>query len=269
MYDADQFAAHLLMEGLADNTVRNYRCLYQRWIDWSVTEGRDPSVFDPLSVRAWSRTIHGSRAMLDQASAVINHACRMHDVEETGAAIPKPRKPKRSPKALDEEDAVALESAAHEAGIAGTACLVMLYTAARRSETAGMEWHNVTSETIRWWRPKTRDWHEIPLHPVLGEHLEARRGGQWLFPGRWGGHVSPTTIWQWITDLAEECDVGHVTPHMLRATAGTWVNEHTGDVRAAQELLGHTDISTTVLYTKVSDRRLKAAVDSLDYRATG
>lgn len=265
MIDSDQFAARLIMDGLADSTVRNYRCLYQRWLDWCRTHDRDPERLEPMDVRGWSQTIHGSRPMTDQAAAVVNHACRMHDVEESGSAIPKPRRPKRSPRSLSDDAAARLAATAHEAGIGGTACLVCLYTAARRSETAGMEWHNVGSETIRWWRPKTRDWHEIPLHPVLAEHLECRRGGQWLFPGRWGGHVSPATIWRWVIDVAEQAGIGHVTPHQLRATALTVVNENTGDLRAAQELAGHTDVQTTTLYTRVSERRLTAAVGALDY----
>lgn len=274
MIDADQYAAHLVMLGLADSTVRAYRSLFQRWLDWAITDGGD-GVPDPVGVRAWSRTIHGSRAMLGQASAMIGHLCRVLDVDDCSGAIPLPRHPSTPSRALDRDKAAALETAAHQAGIAGTAVLVGLYTAARRGEIAGMEWENVTITVdtdeptyggfIRWWRPKVRDWHEIPLHPVLAEHLVQRRSGRWLFPGRYGGHVSPAQIWKWVGEVAEQAGVGKVTPHVLRHTSITTVNDISGDLRAAQLIAGHTDPSITARYSRVDAERLARVVSMVDY----
>lgn len=268
MYDADQYAAVLIMRGLSDSTVRNYRCLYQRWLDWCITVDTDSANPDATQVRAWSKTIHGSRSMLAQASAMMGHLCELLDVPSVQNAIPVPRAPRGQSRALSIEDAMKLEAAAHYAGTGGTAVLVGLYTAARRGEIAGMEWEHVDFQggRIRWWRPKVRDWHTVPLHPVLAEHLEQRVGGQWLFPGRYGGHVSPAQVWRWVLDVADQAGIGKVTPHQLRHTSITTAHDASHDLRAAQDLAGHEDPSVTVRYTRKNEERLREVVSMIDYR---
>jgi site-specific recombinase XerD len=56
----------------------------------------------------------------------------------------------------------------------------------------------------------------------------------------------------------------HVTPHMLRHTAATQLIEAGVDIRYIQRLLGHASLSTTEIYTHVSDRALKRVVSDAD-----
>lgn len=56
----------------------------------------------------------------------------------------------------------------------------------------------------------------------------------------------------------------HVTPHMLRHTAATQLIEAGVDIRYIQRLLGHASLSTTEIYTHVSDRSLKRVVSDAD-----
>jgi integrase/recombinase XerD len=56
----------------------------------------------------------------------------------------------------------------------------------------------------------------------------------------------------------------HVTPHMLRHTAATQLIEAGVDIRYIQRLLGHASLSTTEIYTHVSDRALRRVVSDAD-----
>jgi integrase len=266
--DQDQFAAYLALAGYADNTIRIYRAMLLRWADHAVTVGADPWRPDPTTVRSWASNLPGSRSTRAHARATIGHLCDALDVDDVSGAIPLPRQPKRQMPLLDADEAARLVAHARGAGLKGLAVLVGLYTAARRSEIASLAWHRIDTDagSITLWRTKTRDFHTVPLHPQLAVLLEERRTDErWVFPGPWGGHVTPTTIWQWTLDVSAAAGVGRVTPHTLRRTALTLANDTTGDLRAVQDLAGHTDPAVTARYTRTSRDALARAVAALDY----
>jgi len=268
--DQEQFTAYLAMQGLADASIRNYRAMMMRWCDYATAHDRDPMTPDPLTVRAFASGLPGTRSLRAHARATIGHLCRALDVYDVSPAIPLPREPRRQPRGLDPADAKALAAHAHGAGTKGLAVLVGLYTAARRSEIASLAWPRIDIQAgmLTLDRTKTRDLHTVPMHPVLGQLLADRRvpGEQWVFPGRYGGHVSPATVWAWVIEVAETAGVAsRVTPHRLRHTALTVANDATGDLRAVQDLAGHTDPSVTARYTATSARRMSAAVAALEY----
>jgi integrase len=268
--DADQFAAHLVMQGLAENSIRCYRACYCRWCAWAIANDRDPHQPDPLSVRAWSSQLVGSRSVIAHARATIGHLCAALGVDDVSAAIPLPRQPRRpSNRALDHDRAVRLAETSLRMGLKGTAVLVGLYSFARREEIASLAWENVRFEAsaITFVRSKNRDIHTVPLHPALHDHLYQLwvPGERWVFPGRHGGHVAPATIWQWVLDVAEGAGIGRVTPHQLRHTALTDAYEASRDLRAVQDLAGHTDPSVTARYTRRDGAAMAAAVGSLNY----
>ena len=72
----------------------------------------------------------------------------------------------------------------------------------------------------------------------------------WLFPGRFGGHLNPDTVGH---KLHEAIGMGG---HTLRHRYATVCYQHTHDLRAVQELLGHASPTTTARYTAVDDQHL-------------
>ena len=95
---------------------------------------------------------------------------------------------------------------------------------------------------------------------LAGSRGRSRRSGgnDHLFPGARGGHLTRQRAWQIVkTHLAGAGVARSVSPHTLRHSFATHLLDNGADLRAVQLLLGHTDISTTQIYTHLSQERLR------------
>jgi site-specific recombinase XerD len=104
---------------------------------------------------------------------------------------------------------------------------------------------------------------------LISDYLEAREllgltHSRLLFNGNLDP-LTPAALRARLAKAAESAGVaGSVTPHMLRHTAATQLIEAGVDIRYIQRLLGHASLSTTEIYTHVSDRTLRRAVCAAD-----
>ena len=192
--------------------------------------------------------------------------------ENPAADLELPRRPRRRPRTLSPREAERLVEAA--AGTAprdlrDRALVELLYGAGLRvSEAVGLERAGVDTEN-RLVRVTGKGGKEriVPIGREAADalrrydsrgrpHLDRRHRGE-LFLNAQGGALTRAGAFLILRRLAAKAGLEpeRVHPHLLRHSFATHLLDGGADLRSVQEMLGHADLSTTEIYTHVSDRR--------------
>jgi integrase/recombinase XerD len=100
--------------------------------------------------------------------------------------------------------------------------------------------------------------------------ISGSRSGKTVFLTKNGNALSRMTVWNIVRSSALKAGVSsELHPHTLRHSFATHLLEGGADLRVVQELLGHSDIRTTEIYTSVSRKRLSEAVEKYHPRGRG
>ena len=291
------YERHLVSErDLTPHTVRAYLGDVSGMLTHASRMGHDSlDTIDLRTLRSWlanqqtrgkARTTMARRATAVRVFTAWAHRTGRVDTD-AGALLGSPKAHRPLPPALDRAQvADLLRAAAARAddgspvGLRDVAVLELLYaTGIRVGELAGLDIDDVDRHrrVVRVFG-KGRKERTVPYGLPADRALErwlavrgqlARPGsGPALFLGARGGRIDQravrTLVHARLSDVEGAPDLG---PHGLRHTAATHLLEGGADLRTVQELLGHASLSTTQLYTHVTNERLRAAYRTAHPRA--
>ena len=261
----EEFATYLDLEGKSPNTVRMYSYYIERYL----REGGEPNARSALRFLAKLRRKGYSNKSLNLVVQALRAYFRFEGFEEEAEKLKPPKVPKSLPKALTREEVRKLLSVIPPTKTRDRLIVFLLYGAGLRvSELCNLKKSDVDFERglILVRSGKGAKDRVVPLPDALvseirnylskredeSEYLivEDRRSEK--------GRLSPKTVWYLLRKYGNRAGI-RVTPHMLRHSFATHMLEKGVDIRAIQELLGHSNRSTTQMYTKITVEHLKKA----------
>jgi integrase/recombinase XerD len=298
--EVEEFLSWMVAEkGRSANTIAAYRRDLGSYCEWLST--REATVLDVthstlvefVGVR---RSSGAATSSIARQLAAIRMLHRYLSIEgerrdDPAAELEGVRVPSGIPKPLSEAqvasllDAVIVTEPIHRRDLA---LIELLYaTGARISEAVGLSIGEIDldAQLVRLYGKGSKE-RIVPFGSSAASALDdwfSPSGRARIVPDQWrsrddaeavflntrGGRLTRQAAWQVIKKYGVRAGIGdELSPHVLRHSCATHLLDHGADLRVVQEMLGHVSISTTQIYTKVSQERLWDVYRSAHPRAT-
>jgi len=286
---AREFLTYIQVEkGLARHTVESYGHDLKRLETWALKNGKALSELTRPDLRKWiaslsreglapssiARSVSAARGFF--RFLMIDGHIKIQPTED----LDTPQRFAYLPKFLTEEEIDRLFAAPDittAEGIRDRAMIEVMYAAGLRvSELVGMKRTDVEIHAgLVLCHGKGSKERRVPIGKSaihwLQQYaaLKASYGSAnslFLFLHR-GRPLTRQFAWATIKRLAAKAGLKDISPHTLRHSFATHLLQHGADSRSVQALLGHSDISTTQIYTHITDRHLRNAYDRHHPRA--
>lgn len=284
-----EFLSYIQVEkGLSRNTLQSYARDLTRLQHWSTSKGKPLTALERKDLREWiasmsreglapssvSRAVSATRSFF--RFLMLDGHLKRHPAED----LSTPQRLSYLPRFLTEDDIERLMAApdiSTDEGVRDRALFELMYaTGVRVSEVIGLQTTDVDIHTgLVTCHGKGNKQRRVPIgkaaiHWVQNYLRVRKRLGSatksHLFLHR-GRVMTRQTAWAIIKKHAATAGVPDISPHTLRHSFATHLLQHGADSRSVQALLGHSDISTTQIYTHITDMHMRKAYDRFHPRA--
>lgn len=300
----DSYLRHLTVErGMSKNTLAAYRRDLDRYEQFLTERGIDSvEAISELNVNDFGIALTAKWGLAATSVARVLSGVRgFHrylmiegvTANDNAARVKPPKPPRRLPKAITvaqieallqssgpeatDEDAIALDPIK----VRDRAILELLYaTGARVSEVVSLDVDDLVDQTMVRLFGKGSKERIVPVGSYAQRAVEAYlvrvrpvlaklgKGTPAVFLNQRGSRLSRQSVWQIISDAAAGAKLGaEVSPHTLRHSFATHLLEGGADVRVVQELLGHSSVATTQIYTLITVDALREVYSTAHPRA--
>lgn len=293
----EHYVRYLTLErGRSQNTIAAYSRDLQAYVQYLHSLGVDtPRAIMASQARSYVESLEGAATTLARkVSSIKNfHRYLLEEkvlVDDVTVGISPPALPARLPKALSVSEVQALLDSTvgdDPSALRDRALLEFLYaTGARISEALSLTIDDIVDDNLRC-APAVRVTGKgnkqriVPVGSFARDAMDAyltrsrpalvsARGtaAAMVFVGNRGGALSRQNAWLILRGAAERAQLTQaLSPHTLRHSFATHVLAGGADIRVVQELLGHSSVSTTQIYTKVTIDTLREVYQSAHPRA--
>jgi integrase/recombinase XerD len=297
--EVEEFLGWLAAErGRSINTLSAYRRDLTTYCDWLMARGTDVHRVTPSDIDRFVNDRRESGAAASSVARLMAAVRTFHRFmvaedrrsDDPSADFEGVKVPAGIPKPLSEDEVeslIAAVSGDDAVALRDRALLELLYaTGARISEVCALSLGDIDLESgmVRLYGKGSKE-RLVPVgsHAREAVHRWLTEGRDDLSPVRWarrgdadavflnnrGGRLGRQAAYAVVVRHGERAGLtSHLSPHVLRHSCATHMLDHGADLRIVQEMLGHASISTTQVYTRVSQERLFDQYRSAHPRAT-
>jgi integrase/recombinase XerD len=297
------FIDHLQIErGLSPNSIAAYGRDLDRFASYLTKMELDFQALTTDDLTEYEITLKQEALALSSINRGVSglktfykYLSREYGISDPTTELTANRLPRKLPKALTISEIETLLSSTERVGdltaLRDRAILEVLYgTGARVSEVVGLNLADlgksmltgdeITTLKLRGKGSKERmvplgsfakeaiENYLVRLRPSYVEKSKSSKAATALFLNSRGGRLSRTSAWQIVTDAAAATGLsGKVSPHVFRHSYATHLLDGGADIRVVQELLGHSSVTTTQIYTLITIDKVRQAYASAHPRA--
>ncbi len=276
-------------KGLAKNSIESYERDLAKLSAWAAKNNFDVVTLTRQDLREWmidlgrtSLSVNSKRRLISVLRGFYKFLMiDGHNTKNPAENLDVPQKGQYLPKFLNQAEIELLlgsPDVSMETGLRDKAILELMYSSGLRvSEVVTLQINDIDLDagilTCTGKGSKTR---RVPVGSSavewLKSYLALRRKKenievQNLFVTPAAVPLNRQTIFLFIKEYASKCGLSDVSPHTLRHSFATHLVQNRADIRSVQQMLGHADISTTQIYTHMTDAHLRKSYERFHPRA--